>query len=95
MPYAHITGWGMAVPETILTNQDLSEMVDTNDEWIRDRTGIKERHIAHCDKGYDSREPETYRHRPDNLLNINAGPYLSGNCLPDTGPAWGDKSWGF
>ena len=37
----------MAVPEAILTNQDLSEMVDTNDEWIRDRTGIRERHIAH------------------------------------------------
>lgn len=47
MPYAHITGWGMAVPEAVLTNQDLSEMVDTNDEWIRDRTGIQERHIAH------------------------------------------------
>lgn len=46
MPYAHITGWGMAVPESILTNDDLSKMVDTNDEWIRERTGIRERHIA-------------------------------------------------
>lgn len=44
--FAHITGWGMSVPETILTNDDLSKMVDTNDEWIRDRTGIRERHIA-------------------------------------------------
>jgi 3-oxoacyl-[acyl-carrier-protein] synthase III len=46
MPYAHITGWGMAVPEKVLTNDDLSKMVDTSDEWIRERTGIGERHIA-------------------------------------------------
>ncbi|HEU0292748.1 MAG TPA: beta-ketoacyl-ACP synthase III [Anaerolineales bacterium] len=46
MPYAHITGWGMAVPETIMTNDDLTEFVDTNDAWIRERTGIRERRIA-------------------------------------------------
>jgi len=46
MPYAHITGWGMDVPERVLTNEDLSKIVDTNDEWIRERTGIRERHIA-------------------------------------------------
>jgi 3-oxoacyl-[acyl-carrier-protein] synthase-3 len=44
--YAHITGWGMAVPEKVLTNHDLASMVDTNDEWIQSRTGIRERHIA-------------------------------------------------
>ena len=44
--YAHITGWGMHVPEKILTNAEIAKMVDTNDEWIRDRTGIEERHIA-------------------------------------------------
>jgi len=46
MPYAHITGWGMFVPEPVLTNDDIAKMVDTNDEWIRDRTGIRQRHIA-------------------------------------------------
>lgn len=46
MPFAHITGWGMFVPENILTNDDLSKMVDTNDEWIRERTGIRERRIV-------------------------------------------------
>src|SRR5512135_2307969 len=46
MPYAHITGWGMAVPETVLTNDDLAQRVETNDQWIRDRTGIRERHVA-------------------------------------------------
>jgi len=46
MTYAHITGWGMAVPERVLTNRDLEKMVDTSDEWIISRTGIKERRIA-------------------------------------------------
>ncbi len=46
MPYAHITGWGMSVPPKVLTNDDLSKIVDTNDEWIRDRTGIRQRHIV-------------------------------------------------
>jgi 3-oxoacyl-[acyl-carrier-protein] synthase-3 len=36
----------MSVPEPVLTNDDLAKIVDTNDEWIRDRTGIRERHIA-------------------------------------------------
>ncbi|HLF73393.1 MAG TPA: beta-ketoacyl-ACP synthase III [Anaerolineales bacterium] len=46
MPNAHITGWGMAVPEPVLTNDDISKIVETNDAWIRERTGIRERHIA-------------------------------------------------
>ena len=44
--YAHITGWGMAVPDTVLTNADLEKMVETSDEWIISRTGIRERRIA-------------------------------------------------
>jgi len=46
MPYAHIVGWGMAVPETVMTNHDMEALVETNDEWIRTRTGIRERRIA-------------------------------------------------
>jgi len=45
-PYAHITGWGMYVPEKILTNDDLARMVDTSDDWIVERTGIRQRRIA-------------------------------------------------
>ncbi len=44
--YSQISGWGKYVPEKVLTNFDLEKMVDTNDEWITQRTGIKERHIA-------------------------------------------------
>ncbi len=50
MTYAHITGWGMAVPEKIMTNDDISRLVETNDEWIRSRTGIAERRIASEDE---------------------------------------------
>lgn len=41
-----ITGLGVHVPERVLTNDDLSRLVDTNDEWILERTGISERRIA-------------------------------------------------
>ncbi len=41
-----IIGWGTALPEKVLTNDDLSVMMDTNDEWITERTGIKRRHIG-------------------------------------------------
>ncbi len=44
--YAHITGWGTAVPEKVLTNCELATMVDTSDEWIVSHTGIKERHVV-------------------------------------------------
>ncbi len=44
--FAHVTGWGMAVPERILTNQELERMVDTDDDWIVSRTGIRSRRIA-------------------------------------------------
>jgi len=44
--YAHIVGWGKYIPEKILTNNDLAELVDTSDEWILARTGISERRIA-------------------------------------------------
>jgi 3-oxoacyl-[acyl-carrier-protein] synthase III len=46
MQYAHIIGWGKYLPQRILTNHDLAQIVDTSDEWIITRTGIRERHIA-------------------------------------------------
>ena len=41
-----VTGVGSYLPSRILTNEDLSRMVDTNDEWVKARTGISQRHIA-------------------------------------------------
>lgn len=46
MKHARITGTGSALPARILTNHDLEALVDTSDEWIRERTGIVKRHIA-------------------------------------------------
>jgi 3-oxoacyl-[acyl-carrier-protein] synthase III len=43
---AAITGWGMYVPDQVLTNADLEQMVETSDEWIVSRTGIRERRLA-------------------------------------------------
>lgn len=44
--YSRIAGTGSYLPEKVLTNADLEKMVDTNDEWIVSRSGIRERHIA-------------------------------------------------
>lgn len=46
MAYAAFRSIGAYVPEKILTNDDLAKMVDTTDEWITKRTGIKERRIS-------------------------------------------------
>lgn len=46
MTYARIAGVGSFLPEKVVTNQDLEKTMDTSDEWIRERTGIKRRHIA-------------------------------------------------
>ncbi len=46
MKYARIVGTGGYLPEKVLSNHDLEKMVDTSDQWIQERTGIKKRHIA-------------------------------------------------
>ncbi len=48
MQYADITGWGKCLPPAVLSNEDLTTFMDTSDEWITSRTGIKERRICHC-----------------------------------------------
>jgi 3-oxoacyl-[acyl-carrier-protein] synthase-3 len=44
--YSRITGTGGYLPEKVLSNKDLEKMIETSDQWIQDRTGIRERHIA-------------------------------------------------
>ena len=46
MAFARIAGTGSYLPEKVLTNDDLAKFVDTSDEWIASRTGIRERHVA-------------------------------------------------
>ena len=50
MKYARITGTGSYLPERIMTNADMEKVVDTTDQWIQERTGIKQRHIAADDQ---------------------------------------------
>jgi 3-oxoacyl-[acyl-carrier-protein] synthase-3 len=47
MTYAAITGWGSCMPPAVLTNEDLSTFLETSDEWITSRTGMKERRVSH------------------------------------------------
>jgi len=49
-PQSRILGIGAYAPERVLTNRDLEKLVDTSDEWISERTGIKQRHIARDDE---------------------------------------------
>jgi 3-oxoacyl-[acyl-carrier-protein] synthase-3 len=51
MTYASITGWGKCLPPAVLTNDDLSTFLETDDEWIASRTGMKERRVSHVPLG--------------------------------------------
>jgi 3-oxoacyl-[acyl-carrier-protein] synthase-3 len=51
MTHAAITGWGKCLPPAVLTNADLSTFLDTSDEWIESRTGMRERRVAHVPLG--------------------------------------------
>lgn len=91
MAYAAITGWGMYVPERILTNADLEKMVDTSDEWIRSRTGIRERHIAGPDDLSSTMGATAARHAieragiaPDEIDLIICGTSSPDSPMPST-----------
>ena len=45
--FAEITGWGKCMPPAIMTNDDMTTVIDTSDEWIRSRSGIEERRVSH------------------------------------------------
>ena len=51
MRYAQITGWGKYVPPLLMTNDDMAKIVDTSDEWIFSRSGIRQRHYSHISTG--------------------------------------------
>ncbi len=85
MTNALITGWGMYAPERILTNADLSKMVETSDEWIVTRTGIRERRIAADDETTTTLAVKAAR---DALAVAGIGPeaidlVIVATCSPD------------
>lgn len=48
---ATITGWGKCLPPAVLSNADIATFLDTTDEWITTRTGIRERRVSHVSLG--------------------------------------------
>lgn len=60
-PLVEIVSTGRYLPERVLTNQDLEKIVETSDEWIRDRTGIRERRLARPDEGAGDMAAEAAR----------------------------------
>jgi 3-oxoacyl-[acyl-carrier-protein] synthase III len=91
MTRAKIVGVGRGVPEKVLTNLDLEKMVDTSDEWITERTGIKERHIATEGQATSDLAAEAARHacrsagiKPEELDAIVLGTVTPDMPMPAT-----------
>jgi 3-oxoacyl-[acyl-carrier-protein] synthase-3 len=85
MTNAVITGWGMYAPSRVMTNHDLEKLVDTSDEWIVSRTGIRERRIAADDESTTSLSVNAGR---DALAVAGMSPdeldlVIVGTCTPD------------
>jgi len=85
MKYARIAGVGSFLPEKVVTNKDLEQMMDTSDEWIQERTGIKRRHIVAEDE-YTSTIGEAAARRAMDVAGV--GPedidlIVVGTCTPD------------
>jgi 3-oxoacyl-[acyl-carrier-protein] synthase III len=85
MTYSRIAGLGSYLPEKILTNKDLESMVDTNDEWILKRVGIKKRHIIADDQGVDEMASIAARRALDaaGLEPSDIDMIICGNATPD------------
>ena len=85
MTNALITGWGMYAPSRVMTNHDLEKLVDTSDEWIVSRTGIRERRIAADDETTTTLSVHAAR---DALAVAGMSPneldlVIVGTCSPD------------
>jgi 3-oxoacyl-[acyl-carrier-protein] synthase-3 len=85
MSYARIAGTGSYLPEKVLSNHDLEKVMDTSDEWIQDRTGIKRRHIASEGETTSSMGVEAARRALD-AAGMEADEIdliVVGTCTPD------------
>ncbi|MEW6173380.1 MAG: beta-ketoacyl-ACP synthase III [Bacillota bacterium] len=82
---AGITGQGVCIPERVLTNHDLERMVDTSDQWIRERTGIRERRIATAEETTASLGLEAARRalRSAGLEPVDVDLIITATATPD------------
>jgi len=85
MIYSKIAGTGKYLPDHVLTNKDLEEIVDTSDDWIKSRTGVEKRHIASDDQSTSDLAYEAakiaIRNSSTNLDEIDL--IIVGTCTPD------------
>lgn len=82
--YAAITGWGKCVPPAVLTNDEIATVIDTSDEWIRTRSGIRERRVSHV-PGSDLAAVSAQRALACADANVeDVDLLIVGTCTPDT-----------
>jgi len=94
LPYGiAVAGTGSVAPETVVSNDDLSEIMDTNDEWITQRTGIRRRHVMHSSESLASlsaKAAEKALEDADNFRAEDVDLVLHATSTPDdlfgTGP---------
>jgi len=84
MHYAEITGWGKCLPPTVLSNDELSQFVETSDEWIRTRTGIETRHISHVNTSELARVAGSRALAAAGLDATELDLIIIATCSPDT-----------
>jgi 3-oxoacyl-[acyl-carrier-protein] synthase-3 len=82
--YAAITGWGKCVPPAILTNDEIATVIDTSDEWIRTRSGIRQRRVSHV-PGSDLASVAAQRALAAADVNVeDVDLIVLATCTPDT-----------
>jgi 3-oxoacyl-[acyl-carrier-protein] synthase-3 len=85
-----ITGWGIAVPDKVVTNDDLAVRLDTSDEWIVERTGIRERRVGGTTSGLAIEAAQAAMARagrtPDEIENLVLATTTPDGLVPGSGP---------
>ena len=83
MRRATITGWGKCVPPAVLTNADLETLMDTSDEWITTRSGIKERRITHVENSDMAVVAASHALAAAGLSDEDIDTVIVATCTPD------------
>ncbi len=83
MRRATITGWGKCVPPAVLTNADLETLMDTSDEWITSRSGIKERRITHVENSDMAVVAASHALASAGLTDDDIDTVIVATCTPD------------
>ncbi|MEA3503342.1 MAG: 3-oxoacyl-ACP synthase, partial [Actinomycetota bacterium] len=83
MKRAMITGWGRCTPEPIVTNDDLATVIETSDEWIATRSGIRQRRVSHVDNSSMAEVAARHALEAAGLEATDLDYILVATCTPD------------